>query len=91
MGFAASVVGVVYLIAMVPSVMLPSEEIWFAAGSALWLNLLQHAALMSFAGVPIAVGIAVLRYRLYDIELLITARWCTAPSRRCWLWSTSAG
>ena len=26
---------------------------------------------MSFAGVPVAVGVAILRYRLYDIDLII--------------------
>jgi len=30
-----------------------------------------NAVLMSYAGVPIAVGFAVLRYRLYDIDVLI--------------------
>ncbi len=40
---------------------------WFQAGSPLWLDLLGYAALSSFTLVPIAVGFAVLRYRLYDI------------------------
>ncbi len=37
----------------------------------MWLDLLQYAALLSFAGVPVAVGFAVLKHRLYDIDLLI--------------------
>ena len=68
--FAASVVGVVYLVAMGTSVMFPLGA-WFAAGSPLWLDLLAYAALLSFAGLPIAVGFAVLKYRLYNIDLLI--------------------
>ena len=36
-----------------------------------WLELLFYVMLLSFAGVPVAVGFAVLRYRLYDIDLLI--------------------
>ena len=44
-----------------------------ATGSAdpLWGKLLQDSITLSFAGVPIAIGFAVLRYRLYDIEVVI--------------------
>jgi hypothetical protein len=68
--FAASVVVIVYLIAMVAS-LLSAAETWFAGGSPAWLSLLQTAALLSLTAVPIAVGFAVLSYRLYDIDLLI--------------------
>jgi hypothetical protein len=68
--FAASVVVIVYLIAMVGSFIRPSQG-WTIGGSVAWLNLLTYAALFSFTGIPIAVGFAVLRYRLYDIDLLI--------------------
>jgi hypothetical protein len=37
----------------------------------LWLDLLSYAALASFTAIPIAVGFAVLKYRLYNIDLLI--------------------
>jgi hypothetical protein len=48
----------------------------FAADAAggthpLWIGLLEDAITLSFAGVPIAVGFAVLKYRLYNIDLLI--------------------
>src|SRR5215210_1937242 len=68
--FAASLVGLLYLVTMVVGFIFPSEA-WFQAGSPLWLDLLGYATLISFTLVPIAVGFAVLRYRLYDIDLLI--------------------
>jgi hypothetical protein len=67
--FAASVVVIVYLIAMVGSLFFPLG--WGGAGTPLWLGLLQQAALASFTAVPIAVGFAVLKYRLYDIDIVI--------------------
>jgi ADP-ribosylglycohydrolase len=42
-----------------------------AGADPLWVNLIEDAVPMSFAGVPIAVGVAILRYRLYDIDLII--------------------
>ena len=60
--FAASVVGLLYLITMVSS--LSYSGPWGGAGTPLWLGLLQQASLVSFTAVPIAVGFAVLKYRL---------------------------
>ncbi len=68
--FAASVVGLLYLIAMVCAFIFPSGA-WFQAGSPLWLDLLGYAALISFTLVPIAVGFAILRYRVYEIDIII--------------------
>jgi hypothetical protein len=67
--FAASVVGLLYLITLVSSFTYSGP--WGGAGTPLWLGLLQRAALASFTAVPIAVGFAVLRYRLYEIDILI--------------------
>jgi hypothetical protein len=36
-----------------------------------WENLLEDAVTLSFVGVPVAVGIAILRYRLYEIDIII--------------------
>ena len=59
-----------YAIAMIVSFVFP-EESWNTAGSVWWLNLLTYAVLSSFTIVPIAVGIAVLKYRLYEIDIII--------------------
>jgi hypothetical protein len=68
--FAAALVGLLYLIAMISSFVYPQED-WFAVGSPLWLDLLEYAAVLSFVLVPIAVGVAMLRYRLYEIDIII--------------------
>jgi hypothetical protein len=68
--FAASVVVVVYVIAMIASFVFPAES-WTTAGSVWWLNLLTYVVLSSFTIVPIAVGLAVLKYRLYEIDIII--------------------
>jgi hypothetical protein len=49
---------------------------FFASGAAggadpLLSKLLQDAITLSFAGIPVAIGFAVLKYRLYDIEIVI--------------------
>ena len=67
---AASFVGLLYLTAMVFALVFPSGA-WFQAGSPLWLDLLGYAALTSFTLVPVAIGFAVLRYRLYEIDIII--------------------
>jgi hypothetical protein len=69
--FAASLVGITYAIALVSGLFLIPEASTTEQGPPLWLALVQDAVLISYAGVPIAVGFAVLRYRLYDIDILI--------------------
>jgi len=73
--FAASFLGLVFVSAMVSSLILFffAPETWERTADTppFWLELLFYVMLLSFAGVPVAVGFAVLRYRLYDIDLLI--------------------
>jgi hypothetical protein len=69
--FAASLVSVAYAVTAVSGIFFAPEASTNEQAPPLWLALLQDAVLVSYAGVPIAVGFAVLRYRLYDIDLII--------------------
>src|SRR5215210_1619891 len=68
--FAASFTGLMYLGAMVSQLIFIPEM----SGDGgrlpplpLWLELLFSVAVLGFAGIPLAIGFAVLKYRLYDI------------------------
>jgi hypothetical protein len=48
-------------------------EVMSGGGGSLpsWLQFLIYVGNLSFAGVPVAIGLAILRYRLYAIDLII--------------------
>ena len=69
LAFAASVVALGVLVAVVQGTFFASDG---AGGADPFLGkLLQDALTFSFAGVPVAIGFAVLKYRLYGIDLII--------------------
>ena len=72
--FAASLVGLLFLSGIVTS-FIPWEALTTGGRLPSWLEnlerVLEQVIALSYAGVPIAVGLAVLRYRLYNIDLLI--------------------
>jgi hypothetical protein len=69
LAFAASVVAIGVSVAIIRGVFFSTG----ATGSSnpLLGNLLEDAITLSFGGVPVAIGIAVLKYRLYVIDLII--------------------
>jgi hypothetical protein len=72
--FAASVFGLGFVGAMASGLIVLTfapESLGGANTPPVWFDLLFSVVLLSFGGVPIAVGFAVLRYRLYDIDVLI--------------------
>ena len=44
---------------------------WGGEGDPGWLRLLQNIVIPSFVLIPIAIGVSVLRYRLFDIDIVI--------------------
>ena len=77
--FAGSFVGMMSLITVVSTLIFAPLFLDSTGTQPLWLVVLQDVELLSFAGIPVAVGIAVLRYRLYDIDLLINRALVYAP------------
>ncbi len=68
LAFAASIVGLGLFSYVIPANILPDDV---GGVDRLWVNLLEDAVTLSFAGVPVAVGTAILRHRLYEIDILI--------------------
>jgi len=69
--FAGSFVGLMSLVTVLSTLIFEPLFLGATGTQPLWLGILQDVELLSFTGIPVAVGFAVLKYRLYDIDLLI--------------------
>jgi hypothetical protein len=68
LAFAALVLGLGFASFVIPGIIWPDDAV---SANSLWENLLEDAVTLSFAGVPVAIGFAILKYRLYDIDQII--------------------
>jgi hypothetical protein len=68
LAFAALILGLGFSSFVIPGIISPNAP---SGANSLWENLLEDTVTLSFAGVPVAIGFAVLKYRLYDIDVII--------------------
>jgi hypothetical protein len=69
--FVAAFSGTTYLIAMLGQLIMLAMSEEGASRIPWWIEIAFTAAVLGFAGVPVAIGFAVLKYRLYDIDIII--------------------
>jgi len=71
LAFAASFVGVVYFGGLITQLLFAPDPLTPEGTTPLWASLEQNLLLLSYVGIPLAIGFAILKYRLYDIDILI--------------------
>ena len=71
LAFAASFVGTAYLSLVVIGIFFAPGLFSSRDQQPIVYELIANLFLMSYAGIPTAIGIAILKYRLYDIDIII--------------------
>jgi hypothetical protein len=71
LAFAASFVGVTYLSVLLSGIFIVPDSLFAEGKAPVWVSLLQNVVLISYASIPTAIGFAVLKYRLYDVDIVI--------------------
>jgi hypothetical protein len=69
--FVASIAALMYFVVIICQVIIVLGSGDSLPQTPLWVELLFSLGTLGFAGVPIAIGLAVLKYRLYDIDVVI--------------------
>ncbi len=71
LAFAASFVGAAYFGILLTQLFFAPEYLTTNKTPPLWVSLQLNILFLSYTGIPIAVGFAILKYRLYDIDIII--------------------